>query len=76
MSLLKFIVIILVTILFLLLIYIISVTNDTLDFCLDTGNCKEGLYIRTQSGQTIININNCIKNNGQWISDKKYCQFK
>ena len=59
-----------------LLLFIVKLTVDDIDICLDTGYCKEGLFLNTQSGQIIVNQENCVKNNGIWMSDEKYCKFR
>jgi len=58
------------------LFYIIKYIANDVDFCLDTGYCKEGLSLNTEFGQIIVNQENCINNSGIWISNKKYCKFK
>lgn len=65
-----------VSFIILILLFIGKLTTDDIDVCLDTGCCKEGLLLNTQSGQIIVNQENCIKNNGIWVSNKKYCNFK
>ncbi len=63
-------------IILILLLFIVRLTTDDVDMCLDTGYCKEGLLLNTQSGQIIVNQENCVINDGTWISDRKYCNFR
>ena len=39
---------------------------DDLDFCLDTGVCKEGLPFNTEKGKIIVNKDTCLDHNGKW----------
>ena len=39
---------------------------DDLDFCLDTGYCKEGLTLNTEKGKIIVNKETCSDHDGIW----------
>ena len=60
----------------LVLLYAIKYFINDADFCLDTGYCKEGMSLNTEYGQIVVNQESCIKHNGEWILNKKYCKFK
>lgn len=59
----------------LFVLYIIIVSADHYDVCLDSGYCKEGLALNINGKAILINEQTCIKNNGKWFSIKKVCQF-
>ena len=63
------------SIIFIIVAFLAYLTDD-LDFCLDTGNCKENLQINTEYGLITINEKNCKKYNWKWNSKKHYCQIK
>ena len=47
--------------------------TDDLDFCLDTGSCKENLQINTEYGLITINEETCIKYHWKWDVKRRYC---
>lgn len=49
---------------------------DFQDICLDSGYCKEGLLLNVNGKSISVNEQSCRKNNGVWIQDKRFCQFK
>ena len=62
-----------------LIIFIIvaffSYLTDDLDFCLDTGNCKENLRLNTEYGLITINEETCNKYNWKWNAKRHYCNL-
>jgi len=50
--------------------------NSDLDYCLDTGICKENLEINTAYGRIKINEQNCHKYNWQWDYKNRRCKLK
>lgn len=67
---------ILIFIFVVLVLFLISLTFNNQDTCLDTGFCSEGLELNTQNGKILINEKTCAENNGTWITNKKVCKFK
>ena len=63
---------------FIIVLSILFLANlyDDKDTCLDTGFCKEGLTLNTDSGQIVINETTCKKEHGFWNNKKRACQFK
>lgn len=49
---------------------------DDKDACLDTGYCKEGLFLNLNGKRVMVNEQSCIENNGKWLSVENICQFK
>ena len=58
-----------------LFIWYKNIYNSDLDFCLDTGICKERLDINTKYGKIKINKSNCLKHNWQWDDVNKTCKL-
>ena len=70
----------LILIILCLIIFIIAAfftyLNDDLDFCLDTGICKENLQLNTEYGLITINEETCNKYNWKWDAKRRYCKIK
>ena len=50
--------------------------KSDLDFCLDTGSCKEGLIVNTEYGKIEINKQNCQQYDWSWDEEFQRCQLK
>lgn len=66
------IILVLIIIYFVILFFII---DDSSDFCLDSGYCKEGLVLNINNKAISINEQTCRENDGIWLSSKKLCKF-
>ena len=50
--------------------------KSDLDFCLDTGCCKEGLIVNTEYGKIEINKQICQQFDWSWDEEFQRCQLK
>ena len=66
---------IIITTIIAIFIWYKNIYNSDLDFCLDTGICKEGIEINTEYGKVKINKSNCIKYNWQWDNKNETCKL-
>ena len=61
----------------LLLLIVILLKLPISDYCIEDGDCKEGRILIFNNKEVIINIDNCLKHNGEWIKtrDYNYCKL-
>ena len=48
----------------------------SIDTCLDTGFCDQGLELNEHDKKFTITKDTCISHNGVWIENKNVCFFK
>ncbi len=66
-----------------ILVFLCSITyifpkiyDKDIDYCLDTGMCKQGLEINTEYGKIKIDRDVCIKYHWIWIENAESCRIK